>query len=128
MSFDSLRERVGGRAPRRRPATGGLARSVRRFEDDLRRSRGLRDHQDVRRLDLSILACARFAMNICVAGGIAWSSVETRYQEGIVFHAGSADGEPNASCEKGRCSAHIRSACFFGTSLANAVSNPFLVR
>jgi hypothetical protein len=27
-------------------------------------------------------------MNRCVAGGIAWSLLATRYEDGIVFHAG----------------------------------------
>src|SRR5690348_17953488 len=70
----------------------------------------------------NVFACARAAMNRSVAGGIAWSWVATRYQDGIVFQAGSPDGETNASCENGRCSAHIWSASRFGRSPAKAVS------
>ena len=58
-------------------------------------------------LSCTIVAFARFAVNRCVTGGIARSSVATRYQDGIVFQAGSLDGDPNASSEKGRCPAHI---------------------
>ena len=38
-------------------------------------------------------ACARAAMNRCVAGGIARSCVATRYHDGIVFQAGSPDSD-----------------------------------
>jgi hypothetical protein len=40
----------------------------------------------------TIVAFARSAMNRCSAGGIALSSVPSRYQHGSVFHAGGPDG------------------------------------
>src|SRR5919112_4117744 len=76
----------------------------------------------------TIVAFARSAMNRCVAGGIARSCVATRYQDGTDFQAGSPDGEPKASSEKGRCVAHIWSAIRVGTSPAKAVRKPCLVR
>src|SRR4051794_41944768 len=42
----------------------------------------------------TIVAFARSAMNRWSAGGIALSSVPSRYQHGSVFHAGGADGAP----------------------------------
>src|SRR4051794_26586288 len=53
-----------------------------------------------------VFAPARWAMNRSVAGGIAWSLLATRYQDGMVFHAGVPDGLPNASSENGRCVAN----------------------
>ena len=67
-------------------------------------------------------------MNRCDAGGIAWSWVATRYQDGIVFQAGSSETESNASYENGHCSTHIWSAWRLGTSPAKAVSTPLFVR
>jgi hypothetical protein len=43
----------------------------------------------------SIVAVARSALKRCVAGGIALSSVPSRYHEGIDFHAGGPDGALN---------------------------------
>ena len=40
----------------------------------------------------TIVAFARSAMYRCSAGGIALSSVPSRYQHGSVFHAGGAVG------------------------------------
>jgi hypothetical protein len=47
-------------------------------------------------------ASARFAMNSWVAGGMALSWVVTRYQDGIVFQAGTPDLLLKASTENGR--------------------------
>ena len=47
-------------------------------------------------------------MNCWSAGGIALSSVPSRYQHGSVFHAGGPDGVPaNAAAAYGRCAAAI---------------------
>src|SRR6476620_12512083 len=40
----------------------------------------------------TMVAFARSAMNRWSAGGIALSSVPSKYQHGTVFHAGGADG------------------------------------
>src|SRR6186997_1683794 len=56
----------------------------------------------------TIVAFARSAMNLCSAGGIALSSVPSKYQHGTVFHAGAADGvAANAAAAYGRCAAAI---------------------
>jgi hypothetical protein len=44
----------------------------------------------------SIVAVARSAMKRCVAGGIALSSVPSRYHEGIDFHAGEECRSPRS--------------------------------
>src|SRR6188472_3124137 len=52
----------------------------------------------------TIVAFARSAMNRWSAGGIAVSSVPSKYQHGRVFHAGGLDGAPaNAAAAYGRC-------------------------
>ena len=52
----------------------------------------------------TIVACARSAMNRWSSGGIALSSVPSRYQHGSVFHAGGAIGTAaNAAAAYGRC-------------------------
>jgi hypothetical protein len=51
----------------------------------------------------TIVALARSAMNRCSAGGIALSSVPSKYQHGSVFHAGGPDGAAaNAAAAYGR--------------------------
>ena len=56
----------------------------------------------------TIVAFARSAMNRWSAGGIALSSVPSRYQHGSVFHAGGPVGAPaNAAAAYGRCVAAI---------------------
>jgi hypothetical protein len=52
-------------------------------------------------------APARSAMNRCVAGGIALSSVPRRYHEGSERHAGGPDGVPSAAPLGGRWAAAI---------------------
>src|SRR5207344_1771382 len=67
----------------------------------------------------TIVAFARSAMNRWSAGGIALSSVPSRYQHGIVFHAGGPDGVPaNAAAAYGRCAAAMTSAAAWSTSAA----------
>jgi hypothetical protein len=73
-------------------------------------------------------AWARFAMNSWVAGGMALSWVVTRYQDGIVFQAGTPDLLLKASTENGRWVAKIWSRTAGLTSAANPVATPCLVR
>src|SRR5689334_15878840 len=71
-----------------------------------------------------IVALARSAMNRWSAGGIALSSVPTRYQHGSVFHAGGPDGVPaNALAAYGRRAAAITAAVSGSTSAAKASRN-----
>jgi hypothetical protein len=46
---------------------------------------------------------ARLDMNCCAGGGIILSSVATRYQLGLVFHAGSLIAPLSASSPQGTC-------------------------
>lgn len=69
----------------------------------------------------TIVAFARLAMNRCSAGGIALSSVPSKYQHGNVFHASGPDGVPaNAAAAYGRCAAAITAAVSTSTSAAKA--------
>ncbi len=72
----------------------------------------------------TIVAFARSAMNRWSAGGIALSSVPSRYQHGNVFHAGGPDGAAaNAAAAYGRCAAAITAAVAGSTSAAKASRN-----
>src|SRR5580765_5406357 len=67
----------------------------------------------------TIVAFARSAMNRCSAGGIALSSVPSRYQHGSVFHASAPEGVPaNAAAAYGRCAEAITAAVSGSTSAA----------
>ena len=50
----------------------------------------------------AMVAPVRWAMNRCVAGGIARSSVATRYHEGIVFQAGGPESSSRIPSSNGR--------------------------
>ena len=50
----------------------------------------------------TIVDPARSAMHRCVSGGIALSSVPSRYQEGTDLQAIGPDGAPNAASVNGR--------------------------
>src|SRR5689334_6291023 len=77
----------------------------------------------------TIVAFARSAMNRCNAGGIAVSSVPSKYQHGSVSHAGGADGvAANAAAAYGRCAAAITAAFFGSTSAAKAAGNASAAR
>ena len=52
------------------------------------------------------------------SGGIAWSSVATRYQDGSDFHAGIPITSPNAAPARGCCTAYITFALTGSTSPA----------
>ena len=62
--------------------------------------------------------------NRCSAGGIALSSLPTRYQLGIpAFQAGGPDGASNAAPFHGRCVAAMTSDVARSTSAAKAAWN-----
>src|SRR3954469_6690146 len=77
----------------------------------------------------TIVAFARSAMNRWSAGGIALSSVPSRYQHGTVFHAGGLDGAPaNAAAAYGRWAAAMTAAVAWSTSAAKASRNAWGAR
>src|SRR6478736_1581553 len=72
----------------------------------------------------TIVAFARSAMNRWSVGGIALSSVPSRYQHGSVFQAGGPDGVPaNAVAAYGRWAVVMTSAVAWSTSAAKASRN-----
>src|SRR3954451_1281073 len=72
----------------------------------------------------TMVALARSAMNRWSAGGIALSSVPSRYQHGIPdFQAGGPDGPANAAAANGRCAAAMAAAVAWSTSAAKASWN-----
>src|SRR5918996_5190716 len=72
----------------------------------------------------TIVALARSAMNRWSAGGIALSSVPSRYQHGSVFHAGGPDGAAaNAAAAYGRWAAAIPPAGSGSRSAGKASRN-----
>jgi hypothetical protein len=71
-------------------SVGGRCR-IDGLHDELGRGLGL-GHETCDAGTFTIVAFARSAMNRCNAGGIALSSVPSRYQHGSVFHAGGEDG------------------------------------
>lgn len=50
----------------------------------------------------TVWAWARAAMNFSAAGGMVWSSLATRYQDGIVFQAGVPEGSTSPCAVRGR--------------------------
>ena len=54
-------------------------------------------------LTCTMVEPARWAMKSWAHDGIAWSIVPTRYQDGIVFHAGTPDFSGRALRENARC-------------------------
>src|SRR5215467_965664 len=59
----------------------------------------------------------------CASGGIILSSVETRYQLGLVFHAGSVTAPASASTPHGTCESAMNDAASGLTSAANDARN-----
>src|SRR6266550_1344650 len=59
----------------------------------------------------------------CASGGIILSSVETRYQLGFVFHAGSLTAPLSASRPHGTCESAMNDAASGLTSAANDARN-----
>jgi hypothetical protein len=64
----------------------------------------------------SIRAFPRSAMNRCPAGGMAWSSVPTKYQEGMDRHPGGPEGVAAPAALRGRWVAAITAAVSGSTS------------
>src|SRR6266446_2976523 len=71
---------------------------------------------------------ARFDMARCAAGGIILSSVTTRYQLGLVFHAGSVIAPVSAATPHGTCESAMKAAFPASTSPAKAAGNFALSR
>src|SRR5258706_6186935 len=65
------------------------------------------------------VALARFAISRCAAAGIILSSVVTRYQLGLVLHAGSLIVPPSAFTLHGTCESAMNAAFSGLTSPAN---------
>src|SRR5262245_63136128 len=59
----------------------------------------------------------------CASGGIIRSSVETRYQLGLAFHAGSVTAPLSASSPHGTCESAMNAAASALTSAANEDRN-----
>src|SRR5947207_11707408 len=66
---------------------------------------------------------ARLDMARCASGGIILSSVETRYQLRLVFHAGSVTAPFSASRPHGTWESAMNAAVSAVTSAANAARN-----
>src|SRR5438132_4071892 len=67
-------------------------------------------------------------MNFWAAVGIILSSVATRYQLGLVFHAGSLMVPLRASTPQGTCESAMNSAFSLATSAAKEAANFSLSR
>src|SRR5690349_8135015 len=74
------------------------------------------------------LAPARSDIKRWAGGGIMRSSVATRYQLGLVFHAGSLIAPPSAPTPHGTWEAAMNAALSASTSAANAAWNLVLSR
>src|SRR5580658_81715 len=70
-----------------------------------------------------VLAPIRFAMNRSKSGLMAWSCVETTYQEGMLFHAAALMGSPKMDAARGFCVAASTEASPSGKSLAKTDLN-----
>src|SRR6185369_5394134 len=66
---------------------------------------------------------ARFDIARCASGGIILSSVETRYQLGLVLHAGSVTAPLSASSPHGTWESAMKAAASGATSAANDARN-----
>src|ERR1700752_5541146 len=66
---------------------------------------------------------ARCDMNSCAGGGIILSSVTTRYQLGLVRHAGSVISPPSALSPHGTCESAMNAAFSAGKSPAKEAAN-----
>jgi hypothetical protein len=69
------------------------------------------------------VALARSDMARWAAGGIIWSSVATRYQDGLLRQAGSVTAPSSASTPAGTWESAMNAASFSGTSAAKAAAN-----
>jgi hypothetical protein len=89
---------------------------VNSLEDEVGHLGRVRDHRDVRRLDLDRGGPGALCHEPFSRGGMAWSSPATRYHDGIVFQAGGPEGSPRTAASSGRCSAAINADLADGTS------------
>src|SRR5262245_55840623 len=64
----------------------------------------------------------------CASGGIILSSVATRYQLGLLFHAGCAGAPLSASTPHGTCESAMKAASADATSAAKDSANFVLSR
>src|SRR6185295_635233 len=71
---------------------------------------------------------ARLDMERCAGGGIILSSVATKYQLGLVFHAGWLIAPLSASTPHGTCESAMNAAFSASTSAANEPWNLVLSR
>src|SRR6266699_3595272 len=71
---------------------------------------------------------ARSDMKRCAGGGIILSSVTTRYQLGLVFHAGAVILPSSASTPHGTWESAMKAAVSVSTSPANEAGNFALSR
>src|ERR1700740_1077761 len=71
---------------------------------------------------------ARLDIARCASGGIILSSVTTRYQLGLVLHAGSLIAPPRASTPQGTWESAMNAAFSGSTSAAKDAGNAFLSR
>lgn len=69
------------------------------------------------------VAPALLAMMRCAPIGIIWSSLTRRYQEGLVFHAGSVIAPLTAATPHGTCEAAMNAALSGLTSAAKDAGN-----
>src|SRR6266550_7390197 len=79
-------------------------------------------------LTSTTVAPARLDMNRCASGGIILSSVATRYQLGLVFHAAVVTLPFRASSPQGTCDSAMNAEVFGSTSAANEAANLALSR
>src|SRR5262249_36539577 len=75
-----------------------------------------------------VVAPARLDIVLCAAMGIILSSVTSRYQLGLLFHAGVEICPPRASPPQGTCESAMNAAVFLSTSPANEAANFSLSR
>src|SRR4030081_2193936 len=71
---------------------------------------------------------ARLAIRRCAGGGIILSSVATRYQLCLLFHAGSLMAPPSAPTPHGTWESAMKAALPASTSAANEARNLSLSR
>src|ERR1700683_576212 len=69
------------------------------------------------------VALARSDMARWAAGGIMWSSVATRYQDGLLRQAGSVTAPFSTSTAVGTWESAMNAASFSGTSAAKDAAN-----
>ena len=68
-------------------------------------------------------ACACWDMTSCSAGGMIWSAVPIRDQDGIVFHAGTPDGSEIGLCRQGALGRGRRAPSAADNPLAKQLGN-----